>query len=160
MTTCPCGSSIPYADCCQPVIHGARNAATAEELMRARYAAYVNAEMDFIFTSTHPGHREGYDHEGTRSWAEQSEWLGLDILTTGRGGAEDSEGTVEFIARFRENGGLRTHHESAQFIREDGKWYFTEGVMAKQQPLTVSKTGRNEPCPCGSGKKFKKCCGA
>jgi hypothetical protein len=22
----------------------------------------------------------------------------------------------------------------------------------------VKKTGRNEPCPCGSGKKFKKCC--
>ncbi|MGA1315702.1 MAG: SEC-C metal-binding domain-containing protein [Rubrivivax sp.] len=23
-----------------------------------------------------------------------------------------------------------------------------------------TKVGRNEPCPCGSGKKFKKCCGA
>jgi tetratricopeptide (TPR) repeat protein len=27
-------------------------------------------------------------------------------------------------------------------------------------PLTQQKIGRNEPCPCGSGKKFKKCCGA
>ena len=28
------------------------------------------------------------------------------------------------------------------------------------QPRTVTATGRNDPCPCGSGKKFKKCCGA
>lgn len=25
--------------------------------------------------------------------------------------------------------------------------------------VTVDKTGRNDPCPCGSGKKYKKCCG-
>jgi tetratricopeptide (TPR) repeat protein len=28
------------------------------------------------------------------------------------------------------------------------------------EPVTRQKVGRNEPCPCGSGKKFKKCCGA
>lgn len=26
-------------------------------------------------------------------------------------------------------------------------------------PLTSTKVGRNEPCPCGSQRKFKKCCG-
>jgi len=31
---------------------------------------------------------------------------------------------------------------------------------AKPEPVTVEKVGRNEPCPCGSGKKYKKCCGA
>ena len=30
----------------------------------------------------------------------------------------------------------------------------------KQAPVTVTKIGRNDPCPCGSGKKYKKCCGA
>ena len=30
----------------------------------------------------------------------------------------------------------------------------------KQEPVCVVKIGRNEPCPCGSGKKYKKCCGA
>jgi uncharacterized protein YecA (UPF0149 family) len=30
----------------------------------------------------------------------------------------------------------------------------------KQTPLRVEKIGRNDPCPCGSGKKYKKCCGA
>ena len=26
-----------------------------------------------------------------------------------------------------------------------------------QQPRSVKKVGRNDPCPCGSGKKYKKC---
>jgi uncharacterized protein len=28
------------------------------------------------------------------------------------------------------------------------------------EPLRVTHVGRNDPCPCGSGKKYKKCCGA
>ncbi|MEQ8661147.1 MAG: UPF0149 family protein [Gammaproteobacteria bacterium] len=31
---------------------------------------------------------------------------------------------------------------------------------AQRTPVRSAKTGRNEPCPCGSGKKYKKCCGA
>jgi uncharacterized protein YecA (UPF0149 family) len=31
--------------------------------------------------------------------------------------------------------------------------------LVPQAPLRVEKTGRNDPCPCGSGKKYKKCCG-
>jgi preprotein translocase subunit SecA len=29
-----------------------------------------------------------------------------------------------------------------------------------EEPLRSKKVGRNEPCPCGSGRKYKKCCGA
>ena len=35
----------------------------------------------------------------------------------------------------------------------------SEGKSTKQKPKTVNKVGRNEPCPCGSGKKYKQCCG-
>lgn len=35
-----------------------------------------------------------------------------------------------------------------------------EVVYDKPDPVRVVKIGRNEPCPCGSGKKYKKCCGA
>ena len=28
-----------------------------------------------------------------------------------------------------------------------------------QTPVATEKVGRNDPCPCGSGKKFKNCCG-
>ncbi len=159
MNSCPCGSGVVYAECCEPVISALRPATTAEQLMRARYSAYVKVAADFIFESTHPDHRRGYDHAGTKAWAERSQWLGLEILGTNKGGPDDTFGEVEFIARFREQGALRSHHERGQFKREGDRWYFTEGIMVKPQPMVANKTGRNDPCPCGSGLKFKKCCG-
>jgi len=159
MTSCPCGSTKTYSDCCEPIIKGAQPVETAEQLMRARYSAYTKTEMDFVFNSTDPANREGYDHDGTRAWAENSEWLGLQIIGTVRGGADDNNGEVEFIARFKENGTLREHHENALFTRKEGVWYFSDGVMVKPKPVTVTKVGRNDPCTCGSGLKYKKCCG-
>lgn len=160
MSLCPCGSASTYAACCEPIIKGTRPAETAEQLMRARYSAYVNTEMEFVFASTHPEHRQGYDHEGTKAWAENSEWLGLQILSTSKGTKDDTHGEVEFVARFKEQGGVpRSHHEQGQFEKLDGRWYFTEGVMAKPMPIISNKIGRNDPCNCGSGLKYKKCCG-
>ena len=34
-----------------------------------------------------------------------------------------------------------------------------DGTTPKKQPRKVTKIGRNDPCPCGSGKKYKNCCG-
>jgi SEC-C motif-containing protein len=158
MTICPCGSGNNYTECCEQIISGGRQATTAEQLMRARYSAYVFAEMDFVFESTHPDHRQGYDHAGTKEWAETAEWQGLEIINTNKGGADDSVGEVEFIARFSEKSDNREHHEEGQFKRKDGSWYFTEGRMVRPKPLTVTKVGRNDPCTCGSGLKYKKCC--
>jgi SEC-C motif-containing protein len=159
MTICPCGSGNLYTECCEQIISGSRPATTAEQLMRARYSAYVFAKMDFVFESTHPDHRQGYDHSGTKEWAETAEWQGLEIVGTNMGEADDSVGEVEFIARFIEKGESREHHEAGQFKRKDGLWYFTEGKMVRPKPLTVTKVGRNAPCTCGSGLKYKKCCG-
>lgn len=159
MNKCPCGSGITYSECCEPVISGARPAETAERLMRARYSAYVAVNTDFIFESTHADHRAGYDHKGTKEWAENAEWQGLEIIATKNGGSSDITGEVEFIARFRENGEPREHHENAQFVREGANWFFTEGKTVKAPPIVSSKIGRNEPCVCGSGLKYKKCCG-
>lgn len=159
MHNCPCGSGSDYVACCEPVITGKKPAETAEQLMRARYAAHVKVEIDFLFASTHPEYREGYDHEGTRKWAEKSEWHGLEILGSTQGGPNDEQGEVEFVARFRDKEGLRSHHERGGFKRKDGRWLFTEGTMVKPKPLSVTKIGRNDPCTCGSGYKFKKCCG-
>jgi SEC-C motif-containing protein len=159
MDSCPCGSGNAYSDCCEPMITGARPAETAEQLMRARYSAYVGVNTDFLLASTHPDHRQGYDHEGTRTWAESAGWQGLEIVDCRKGGKEDAVGEVEFIARYREKGAEREHHESARFRKKNGAWFFTEGTMVKPKPIVSGKIGRNEPCPCGSGAKFKKCCG-
>ncbi len=155
---CPCGSEISYAECCEPLIKRVLQADTAERLMRSRYSAYVKAEIDYLYDTTHPAHRQDYDHEGTRKWAESSTWLGLEIIES-RGGAQESSGEVEFIARFSEDDSEHVHHELGKFKKLDGRWYFTDGKIVGAKPLTSSKTGRNEPCPCGSGTKYKKCCG-
>jgi SEC-C motif-containing protein len=159
MNSCPCGSGAAYSDCCEPVILGTKTAETAEQLMRARYTAYAMEQMDFLFESTHPDHREGYDHEGAKRWARNSEWLELEIIGTSKGGRDDREGEVEFVARYREKDVRREYHECGHFKQENGRWYFTEGSMVKPKPISSSKVGRNEPCPCGSGLKYKKCCG-
>ena len=160
MELCPCGSQLTYDSCCKACISGAVQATTAEQLMRSRYTAYVTVATDYIFETTHPEHRADYDHKGTEEWAKGAEWLGLDIVSTTAGGPEDSAGTVEFIAHFKENGTERHHHELGQFQKESGRWYFTEGKMVTNQPIIRGpKIGRNDPCPCGSTQKYKKCCG-
>ncbi|HJV66735.1 MAG TPA: YchJ family protein [Geomonas sp.] len=161
MEQCPCGSGLAYTECCEPIIRGVRPAETAEALMRSRYSAYVKVETDYIFETTHPKHREGYDHAGTKEWAENAEWDSLEIISTKDGGKDDTVGEVEFIARFAEKGKPMVHHERAQFKKEKDAWLFTDGKPAGQgqQPIVSNKIGRNEPCPCGSGQKYKKCCG-
>lgn len=155
---CPCGSRLSYEECCEPLIKGASQATTTEMLMRSRYSAYVYAEIDYLYATTHPDHRKGYDHEGTRKWAESSQWLGLEIVSS-RGGEEDSLGEVEFIASYSEDDAEINHHELGKFKKLDGRWYFTDGKMVGVKPVTSNKVGRNDPCPCGSGSKYKKCCG-
>ncbi|MEN6475578.1 MAG: YchJ family protein [Syntrophaceae bacterium] len=161
MSECPCGSNKPYSECCEPLHKGAR-ALRAEQLIRARYSAYAKMELDYLFETTHPERRADYDADNTRTWAEHSVWDHIDILETLAGGQDDDKGEVEFIAHYADAKGRKcTHHERALFEKYDGRWYFKDGTYIKPQTFKreTPKTGRNEPCPCGSGKKFKKCCG-
>lgn len=44
--------------------------------------------------------------------------------------------------------------------REERKTFENQGDEVERKPIRVEKkVGRNDPCPCGSGKKYKKCCG-
>jgi SEC-C motif-containing protein len=143
-------------------VAGEQPAPTAEALMRARYTAYTQGAIDFLLASVHPEHREDHDAEAVREWAENSEWHGLEILDTEDGGEDDASGTVEFVCLYTYDDDERRHHETATFARhDDGQWYFVEGEPVKARPFvrTEPKVGRNDPCPCGSGRKFKKCCG-
>lgn len=158
---CPCDSGRPLAECCGPIIAGERPADTPEALMRARYTAYAQVAMDFLLTSIHPDHREDHDEDGVRRWAEQSEWHSLEVLATEAGGPDDETGRVEFACEYSLGDERRRHHEDALFERHDGDWYFVSGepVTAKPFVRESPKVGRNDPCPCGSGRKYKRCCG-
>ena len=155
---CPCGSGRDYADCCGPVIAGARKAATAEALMRSRYSAYAKGAVDYILTSCVAD--DGIDPDATRNWSERADWKGLKILRTEKGGPSDAEGVVEFVASYVMDGLKDEHHETARFVKKDGTWLYDSGdVKTATVVRATPKVGRNEPCPCGSGKKYKQCCG-
>ena len=155
---CPCGSGSVLEQCCGPYHSGEAVAPTAEALMRSRYAAFVRGLIDYVVATHDPLSRDDVDVEGARAWSEESEWTGLEIVAAKEVG---DEGSVEFIARYRRDGHDLEHHEHSTFRREDGVWYYTNGTIARPEPVVreAPKVGRNEPCPCGSGKKFKRCCG-
>jgi SEC-C motif-containing protein len=67
---------------------------------------------------------------------------------------------VEFEASYERDGLRDIHHERAQFKKVDGQWLYDEGdIVPKTIVRATPKVGRNDPCPCGSGKKYKHCCG-
>lgn len=157
---CPCQSGVKYSHCCEPLIKGKKQAETAEQLMRARYTAYTQIQMDFIEQTHDPKTNQDIDMQGSREWAQTTNWDGLEIIETAQGGVDDEVGTVEFKATFLTEEGPQIHHELSQFHKRDGVWYYSDSSQPSQTVVRVSpKVGRNDPCPCGSGKKYKKCCG-
>ena len=146
---CFCGSGVLFGHCCGPIIRGERRAASAEQLMRSRYTAYVLQDREYLLSSWHPRTRPPHlelDGAGLR-------WTGLSIRACQAGQPGDSAGRVEFVARYQQQGRTGQVHEHSRFLFEQGRWLYLDGGL-KAAP----KVGRNDPCPCGSGKKFKKCC--
>lgn len=129
--------------------------------MRARYSAYVMHEIDFIVKTCVPVEGEGeIDLEETRKWSEESIWHGLKIIRTEKGSPDDNEGTVEFTATYTRKGMRDVHHEISRFVKKDGDWLYESGSLVPEMIVREgAKIGRNDLCPCGSGKKYKKCCG-
>lgn len=129
--------------------------------MRSRFAAYPTRNYLHLRRSLSKKQQADYSEADAREWAESSEWLGLEITATEGGGVDDEEGIVDFIARFRVKGEERKHVEKAHFIREEGRWVYAGQIVPKVEPVRreSAKIGRNDPCPCGSGKKYKKCHG-
>ena len=89
MDQCPCGSGKTYAECCEPLIEGERAASTAEELMRSRYSAYTRSAAGYILETIHPDKREGHSEKSILKWANDADWLGLEILDVQDGGAHE-----------------------------------------------------------------------
>ena len=162
MANCSCGQSSAYSKCCKPYIDGTKVAPSAEALIRSRYTAYVKGVVDYILETHHAESRENLSREATEKWSKESEWLGLDIINVKGGGENDSEGTVEFTARYRSpDRAIVTHHEISTLEKVDGRWYFKDAQMINRpSERQEAKIGRNAPCPCGSGKKYKRCHGA
>lgn len=151
--SCPCLSGEKFGQCCGPFISGKQIPETAGKLMRSRYTAYTLADMAYLEQTTQPSMRKRYNFDELKKWAQESEWLGLKIYVEK---AEGDSARVCFTARYRQQGGIFNHSEDSQFILEDNRWYFVHGK--EYTPPAEKGLGRNDPCSCGSGKKYKKCC--
>ncbi|UPT75300.1 MAG: YchJ family protein [Elusimicrobiota bacterium] len=160
-TACPCGTKKNFSECCEPHISGKTPAPTAEALMRARYSAYATGKIDFIEKTHAPESRADFDRKASEKWAKDSQWRGLHVIATKGGGPGDATGIVSFIAGFAQNGQDYEHHEIATFRKEGATWFFVDGKSPKAETVvnTGPDVGRNDPCHCGSNKKFKKCHG-
>lgn len=162
---CPCGSDERLVECCGPLLSGERVAVTAEQLMRSRYTANVYANTDYLTATWHLSTRPLELHPERAPVL----WTGLKVVRSVAGGEEEIEGMVEFVAHYRSNGRDGVLHEVSSFVKEDGRWYYLDGVISdemrtdetgRQDKVKGSgKIGRNAPCPCGSGRKYKQCCG-
>ncbi len=149
---CPCQSGDSFQKCCQPILNGIQAASTPEALMRSRYTAYTLNDLPYLLASWHPSTRPK-----TIDPATIPHWLGLEIIMTNSGAGQENEGVVEFKASFLQNRKVSILHERSRFVKETGHWYYVDGEILPSEATTTP--GRNSPCPCKSGKKFKKCCG-
>ena len=120
---CPCGTALPYAECCGRLHDGTATAATAELLMRSRYSAFAVGDPGYLLATWHPTTRP---RELTLDPSVR--WTGLEILAASRGSLLDTDGMVEFRAHHLVNGVAGAQHERSRFVREDGRWVYVDGV--------------------------------
>ncbi|WNL42051.1 YchJ family protein [Halomonas sp. PAMB 3264] len=146
MTRCPCGSDAMYETCCG-VYHQGVAAPTPEALMRSRYSAFALDLFDYLNATWHSSTRPQ-----TLAPDPATQWKRLSIERASA--PEGEQGTVHFKAFFWE-GGWHVLEEVSRFVFEAGRWYYVDG----DPRLEKLKLGRNERCPCGSGRKLKACCG-
>ena len=154
---CLCGSRRKASECCLPLISGADKARDPEQLMRSRYSAYCLVEADYLLQTWHYTTRPQQ-----LTLEDELNWTGLNVLKVVEPALVSAEmtGFVEFVASYRCAGKAGKMHERSRFQLLDGDWYYVDGVQIPVDvPQPMSKAGRNDPCPCGSGKKYKKCCG-
>jgi SEC-C motif domain protein len=120
---CPCGTGLPLAECCGRLHDGTAAAATAEQLMRSRYGAFVLGDTGYLLATWHPTSRPR-----TLDLDPTVRWTGLEVVATTGGTMLAAEGTVEFRARYVRAGRAGAQHENSRFVREDGRWYYLDGV--------------------------------
>lgn len=169
MKACPCGSSKDYNQCCEPIHLDHSQAQTPEQLMRSRYSAHVKGLVNYVVDTYHPSCLAENERDAIAESVD-SDWCGLEVISA-EPSDNDNEGFVAFKAYFNQGGEQFCLQERSRFIRESGLWYYIDGTFIEQapqepqpdprltQPVQSLKVGRNDPCICGSGKKYKKCCG-
>ena len=96
--------------------------------MRSRYSAYVLSDDDYLLRTWHVGTRPS-----SLEFEPRQRWLCLKIKSTRNGGEQDSDGEVEFVARFKIDGRGYRLHELSHFQRTPEGWVYVEGTQLEEQ---------------------------
>ncbi|MBJ7537748.1 YchJ family protein [Marinomonas transparens] len=160
---CPCGTGSPYEICCGMYHNNPGTAPTAESLMRSRYTAFAINNFDYIAATQKLKESPDQTAAEIQDSNQKTQWIKLEINATEEGLEKDKTGVVAFSAHFKEGKHIGRLSERSIFKKVKGQWFYISGEheVQKNTPLVNSeamKIGRNDPCLCGSGKKYKKCC--
>lgn len=147
---CFCCSKRPFSECCEPILQDHAKALTPQSLMRSRYTAYVLEQEEYLLATWAPSTRPA----SLSLQENRVKWLSLTIHSHSDEQKSGDRGEVDFSAQFIDHDQLCTLREISTFIRNSGLWYYLDG----SNEISRKKLGRNASCPCGSGKKFKRCC--
>lgn len=124
--------------------------------MRSRFCAYARRDIAYL--------SETWD-KTTRPKSidlskENVDWTRLEIVNRKKGTANDRKGLVEFKAYYELDGQEHVMREISRFRKIDNRWVYLDGAVKSIGKVgQQTNLGRNAPCPCGSGKKAKRCCG-
>lgn len=155
---CDCGKPQDYEHCCAPLHQGLAIAESAEQLMRSRYSAFARGDAAYIVSTQTPLPAKASREELERDLATVH-WIKLEVLR--HTVVSQTQAFVEFCAyALSVNGNqkqLIAHHEHSEFYRQDKHWLYKQGQILPDSGNT--KWPRNSPCICGSGRKYKQCCG-
>ena len=159
---CPCGSGMSLRACCAPYFEGALFP-DAAALVRARYTAFCLCQYQFLIDTTHPDFRADMTVANLSEGLEHVRWLRLELGEMQKDVVLGNEGAFDnlLLRAYYEQDGHEQVLEELSFFKWEGEHlYYVDGVSPKKTVRRSPKTGRNDPCVCGSGKKYKKCCGA
>lgn len=148
---CFCGSQQLYADCCEPFHLKTKQPQTPEQLMRARYSAYAVKNAAFVRESYATEKQAENSLSEIKDFATSCRFINLTVLDSGY---NDETGFVKFKAHYFYQDLYCELAEHSRFIKEDEQWRYLDGEIT---PVADIKVKRNDTCPCGSNKKYKKC---
>lgn len=128
------------------------------DLLEARYRAFVDGKIDFLLESHHPDLRAKVDRNAIESWSKESKWKGLTVEDEK---IEKDRAVITFTVRYEKDFQTINHREFAEFRKSQDQWFYYDSEFPKPEVVRrdTAKVGRNDPCSCGSQKKYKKCCG-
>lgn len=153
---CLCGNELNYQNCCLTYHSGEMKPTTAEALMRSRFTAYAMKKEAYLLATWDKAKcPDEIDFS-----KEQARWTKLEIIKLKKGGEKDKKGIVEFKAYYIQDEEEYVMNEISRFQKVAGQWLYLDGLVKSVGKVgQQTDQGKNAPCSCGSGKKFKRCCG-